>query len=74
MAQARKRFGDDWKQAQLLEVRAEIQAIVDAALKAKKTIDRKRAARVLMQDSEAVFESSTTSEPDFDADPGKESS
>ena len=71
VAQARKRFGDDWKQAQLLEVRAEIQAIVDAALKAKKTIDRKRAAQVLMQDSEAVFESSTTSEPDFGGEPGK---
>jgi putative transposase len=71
VAQARKRFGDDWKQAQLLEVRAEIQAIVDAALKAKKTIDRKRAAQVLMQDSEAVFESSTTSEPDFGGEPGQ---
>jgi putative transposase len=71
VAQARKRFGDDWKQAQLLEVRAEIQAIVDEALKAKKTLDRKRAAQVLMQDSEAVFESSTASEPDFGGEPGQ---
>lgn len=55
VARIRERFGDDWKQEQLLEARAEIEEIVAAAIKAKKIIDRKRAARTLSHDSEAVL-------------------
>lgn len=57
VAQARQRSKDGWTQLDLLQIRQEIQGIVDNAVKAKKTIDRKRAARALMQDSESVFES-----------------
>jgi putative transposase len=56
VAQARKRFGDEWKAADLLQAREEIQAIVSEATKAKKTVDRKRAAGILMQDSEEILE------------------
>ena len=56
VAEARKRFGDEWREEQLLEVKDEIQAIVDRALAAKKTQTRKKAASVLQQDSERIFQ------------------
>lgn len=62
VAQARKRYGDAWTQSHLLEMRAEIEEMVADAIKAKKLWDRKRGARALMHDSEAVFESTTTEE------------
>ena len=55
-AEARKRFGDQWTTSQLREVRLEIQAIVDEAVRAKKTGTRKAAAVATMTDSEQVFE------------------
>lgn len=55
VAQARKRFGDEWKRFHLLEIRAEIEAIIEKALSEKRVVDRKRAAQYLMQDSEAVI-------------------
>lgn len=54
-AQTRERFGDQWTYAQLREVKREIQAIVDAAVSAKKSGTRKAAAAALMTDSEHVL-------------------
>ncbi len=56
-AEARKRFGDQWTQVQLRGVKAEIQAIVDEAIRAKKTASRKAAAVARLTDSEQVFQS-----------------
>jgi putative transposase len=53
--QARKRFGDHCLSAQLLEARAEIEALVLDALKNKKMGNRKAGAGYLMHDSEAVL-------------------
>jgi putative transposase len=55
VAQARQRFRDEWKQFQLLEIRGEIEAIIAKALTEGRVLDRKRAARHLMHDSEAVI-------------------
>lgn len=55
VAEARARFGEGWRNEALLDVREEIEAIVDRALAAKKMATRKRAATVLQHDSEAVF-------------------
>ena len=53
--QTRKRFGDDWTYDQLRDVKCEIQAIVDAAVLAKKSGTRKTAATLLQTDSEQVL-------------------
>jgi putative transposase len=50
-AEMRKRFAGDWHQAQLLETKAETQAIVAAAIKGKKMAVRKRAAVAVGIDS-----------------------
>lgn len=52
---ARKRFGDHCHSAQLLEARAEIEALVQKALKDKKMGNRKTGAGNLQMDSEAVL-------------------
>jgi putative transposase len=52
---ARKRFGDNCLSAQLLEARAEIEALVQEALKNKKMGTRKSGAGILQHDSEAVL-------------------
>lgn len=54
-AHARKRFGDNVLSAQLLEARAEIEGIVQQALKHKKMGYRKTGAGVLQHDSEAIL-------------------
>lgn len=54
-AETRKRFGDQWTYEQLREVKLEIQAIVDAAVRAKKTGTRKAAAAATLTDSHQVF-------------------
>ncbi len=53
---ARKRFGDHCLSPQLLEARAEIEAIVRQALHDKKMGARKTGAGVLQHDSEAVLQ------------------
>jgi putative transposase len=55
-SETRKRFGDQWTYEQLREVKREIQAIVDAAVRAKKAGTRKAAAAATLTDSEQVFE------------------
>lgn len=52
---ARKRFGDNCLSAQLLEARAEIEALVQEALKNKKMGTRKSGAGFLQHNSEAVL-------------------
>jgi len=52
---ARKRFGDNCANPQLLQARAEIEAIIQEAIKAKKMGYRKAGAGYLMHDSEAVL-------------------
>lgn len=52
---ARKRFGDSCSNTQLLQARAEIEALIQDALKAKKMGHRKAGAAHLMHDSEAVL-------------------
>lgn len=54
-AETRSRFGDQWTYEQLREVKSEIQAIVDAAIREKKTGTRKAAAVARMTDSEQVL-------------------
>jgi putative transposase len=54
-AEARKRWGDDWRRDQLLDVKSEIQAIVDEAVRSKKMKTRKHAAKLNALDSEAVL-------------------
>lgn len=52
---ARKRFGDNCANPQLLQARMEIEAIIQEAIKAKKMGHRKVGAGYLMHDSEAVL-------------------
>lgn len=52
---ARKRFGDNCLSAQLLESRAEIEALVQQALKNKKMGYRKTGAGILQHDSESIL-------------------
>jgi len=52
---ARKRFGDHCLSPQLLQARAEIEALVKDALKHKKMVSRKSGATYLMHDSESVL-------------------
>ena len=54
---ARKRFGDHVLSDQLLQAKAEIEDLIQEALKAKKMGHRKTGARVAMHDSEAVLQS-----------------
>jgi putative transposase len=54
-AHARKKFGDHCLSPQLLEARAEIEALVRDALKAKKMGSRKSGAGYLGHDSEAII-------------------
>jgi putative transposase len=68
VAQARKKYGDAWKAAHLLEVREEIEAMISVAIKSKTIIERKRAARALMHDSEEVLEPTKAT----DAEPNNE--
>lgn len=53
---ARKRFGDHVMSEQLLQAKAEIEELIQEALKAKKMGHRKTGARVAMHDSEAVLQ------------------
>lgn len=53
--QARKKFGELYSMPQLMDAKKEIEDIVTKALKAKKMAQRKKAANVLMHDSNAVF-------------------
>lgn len=50
-----ERFGNEWTQQQLREVKAEIQALVDAAIGHHKAVKRKRATAAKMVDSESVL-------------------
>ena len=52
---ARTRFGEHCLSAQLLEARAEIEALVQQALKNKKMGFRKKGAAILQHDSEALL-------------------
>ena len=52
---ARRRFGDNCANPQLLQARAEIEAIIQEAIKAKKMGYRKAGAGYLRHDSEAVL-------------------
>jgi putative transposase len=54
-AEVRRRFSDEVTNERLRQVKAEIQAMVDAAIKDKKTANRKASARARALDSEAVF-------------------
>ena len=54
---ARRKFGDHVLSEQLLQSKAEIEALVKEALKAKKMGDRKRGAAHVMHDSESVIRS-----------------
>lgn len=54
-AETRKRFTDAWTHAQLLSVKAEIQAIVDEAIRANKVATRKKVATLTLTDSEQVI-------------------
>ena len=58
-AETRRRFTDAWTHAQLLSVKAEIQAIVDAAIRAKKVATRKKVATLTLTDSEQVIHGET---------------
>lgn len=58
-AETRKRFTDAWTRAQLLSVKAEIQAIVDEAIRAKKVATRKKVATLTLIDSEHVIHRET---------------
>lgn len=53
---ARKRFGDHVLSEQLLQAKAEIEDLIQEALKAKKMGHRKTGARYAMHDSEAVLQ------------------
>ena len=55
MAEARRRFGEDVTSSQRLEVKEEIQTIIDDAVRSKKTFHRKRAAALRQIDTEAVL-------------------
>jgi putative transposase len=57
-AYARKKYGDHVMSSQLLEAKAEVEGLIQAALKEKKMGHRKTGARLLMQDSEAVLDNS----------------
>lgn len=77
-----KKYGDQWSDEQLLESKAEIQAIVAAAIQDKKMANRKQAAILTVHDSEqalagkAAFadaivpEASRSAEPEPPLDPG----
>lgn len=54
--QARKRYGDHVLSPQLLQAKAEIEDLIQVALKAKKMGHRKAGAKVTMHDSEAVLQ------------------
>lgn len=62
MAEVRKRFGDDWHKEERQLVKAEIQAIVDAAIQAKKTATRKSAASARSEDSAEIFDARAASD------------
>ena len=51
----RKAHGEKWRDEHLLRVKAEIQAMIRDALKAKTVRDRKRAATISVIDSKMVF-------------------
>lgn len=52
---AKQQFGDNASSAQMLEVRAELEVIIEQAIKNKKMAVRKNAGGLLMHDSEAVL-------------------
>jgi putative transposase len=58
-AETRKRFTDASARAQLLSVKAEIQSIVDEAMRANKVKTRKKIATLTLTDSEQVIHSET---------------
>lgn len=55
---ARKKHGDHVMSSQLLQAKAEIEELIQTALKEKKMGHRKSGARLMMQDSEAVLDNS----------------
>lgn len=54
--EARRRFGEDSTAEQRREVKREVEEIVEAALRAKKTATRKRAASLKLKDSEHALD------------------
>lgn len=55
MQEVRKRFKDDWSATERLQVKREIQVIVEEAIRDKKMATRKSAARAMAVDSAEVF-------------------
>lgn len=53
---AKQQFGDNASSIQMLEVRAELEKIIERAIKNKKMAVRKNAGGLLMHDSEAVLD------------------
>lgn len=62
MAEVNKRFKNDFTAQERMQVKEEIQAIVAAAVKAKKTADRKKAASIKGDDSAKLFDSGAAME------------
>jgi putative transposase len=62
MAAVRERFKNDWNSEQRLEVKREIEALVTAAVSAKKQADRKAAAHKNQVDSAEVFDARAASD------------
>lgn len=62
MAQVRQRYKNDWHEQERMEVKAEIQAIVDAAIRDKKTAVRKAAASARSEDSAEIFDARAASD------------
>jgi len=60
-AEVRLRFGDSWTNDQLLNVKGEIQAIVDEAVRGKKAGNRKKGASMALSDSEQIIDGTDTS-------------
>jgi putative transposase len=54
MQAIRKRLGDDWHEIHLLEMRAEMEELIEAAVSSKKQADRKRAAAAKLRDSNSA--------------------
>lgn len=56
MAKVRERFKDDYTDIERMQVKDEIQALVKAAIKSKKTRDRKQAASIRGENSANLFD------------------
>lgn len=53
-AETRRRFADAWTRTQLLSVKAEIQAIVDEAIRANKVATRKKVATLMLTQADNI--------------------